>query len=329
MSHVDKKSRYLREHTLDDLLRSVFQLLLAQTSRVEPTRGRVAEVLGVVLELQDARARLSRGEGRGKPFSCLGELLWYLSKRNRLDFIEYYVPAYKRESENGVTVHGGYGPRMFAMRRTYNQVENVLELLKAKPTSRRAVIQLFDAADIAQKYQEIPCTCTLQFLIRKSRLDLIAHMRSNDAYVGLPHDVFAFTMIQELLAVSLGVKLGTYRHLIGSLHLYDKDREKARTYLNEGIHSHVPMPKMPSGNPWNSVDIVLRAEQILRTGRGRMTAFRRLAPYWADLIRLLQIHRLSKQRAYQGMEQLKGSFSSRIYDSYVTDVIRRAKGSAA
>jgi thymidylate synthase len=325
---MDKNSRHIKERTLDDLLRSVLQLLLAQTARVEPTRGRMAEVLGVILELQDPRARLSRSEGRGKPFSCLGELLWYLSKRNRLDFIQYYVPAYKKESEDKVTVRGGYGPRMFAMRRVHNQVENVLALLRSKPTSRRAVIQLFDAADIAQKYQEIPCTCTLQFLIRRDRLDLIAHMRSNDAYVGLPHDVFAFTMIQEILAVSLGVELGTYRHLIGSLHLYDKDRKKARMYLNEGLQSHVPMPKMPSINPWGSIDIVLRAERVLRTGQGRVLASSSLAPYWADLVRLLQIHKQSKQRAYQRIEKLKGRFSSRVYDTYITDVIHRTKGSA-
>jgi len=329
VSHVDKNSRYLKERTLDDLLRSVLQLLLAQTGRVEPSRGRMAEVLGVVLELQDPRARLSRSEGRGKPFSCLGELLWYLSKRNRLDFIQYYVPAYKKESEDGITVHGGYGARMFAMRRAHNQVSNVLGLLKAKPSSRRAVIQLFDAADIAQKYQEIPCTCTLQFLIRKGRLDLIAHMRSNDAYLGLPHDVFAFTMLQEIIAVSLGVKLGTYRHLIGSLHLYDKDRNKAKMYLDEGLHSHVPMPKMPLVDPWNSIDVVLRAERVLRTGRGRVDGSPGLLPYWADLIRLLQIHKQSKQRSYQTIETLKGRFSSRIYDTYISDLIHRTKDAAS
>jgi len=324
---VNKNTKHLSARTLDDLLHSVFQVLLAQTSRVEPTRGRVAEILGVSLELQDPRARLSRSEGRGKPFSCLGELLWYLSKRNRLDFIQYYVPAYKRESEDGVTVHGGYGPRMFAMRRTHNQVANVLAVLKSKPSSRRAVIQIFDATDIEQTHREIPCTCTLQFLIRKGRLDLIAHMRSNDAYLGLPHDVFAFTMIQEIAAVSLGVKLGTYRHLVGSLHLYDKHRKKARMYLSEGLHSHVPMPRMPPTDPWKSIDVVLRAELALRTDSGLSVDSPKLAPYWADLIRLLKIHKQSKQRAYQAMEKLKRYFASRVYDTYISDVIRRAKGS--
>lgn len=325
MTQVSKDSRHLKKRTLDDLLHSVLTLLLAQKSRVQPTRGRAAEVLGILLELDDPRARLSRSEGRGKPFSCLGELLWYLSKRNRLDFIQYYVPLYEEESEDGTTVRGGYGPRMFAMRRAHNQVNNVLALLKAKPNSRRAVIQLFDAADIAHEYRDVPCTCTLQFLIRNGRLDLIAHMRSNDAYLGLPHDVFAFTMLQEIFAVSLQVKLGSYRHFIGSLHLYDQHRQKARMYLREGFHSHVPMPKMPRGDPWRSIDKVLRIEMTLRTGRGSVVTSPSLASYWADLIRLLQIHKLAKQRDYQSMESLKRHFFSRVYDSYIADVIHRAK----
>lgn len=37
-------------------------------------------------------------------------------------------------------------------------------------------------------------------------------MRSNDAYLGFPHDVFFFTMIQELVARSLGIRVGDYHH---------------------------------------------------------------------------------------------------------------------
>ena len=49
-------------------------------------------------------------------FSSLGELLWYLTGDNRLDFMEPYIPRYRDESEDGVTVYGGYGPRLFRQR---------------------------------------------------------------------------------------------------------------------------------------------------------------------------------------------------------------------
>lgn len=50
---------------------------------------------------------MSRSETRGKPYSCLGELLWYLSRDNRLDFIQNDIARYKDESEDGETVYGG------------------------------------------------------------------------------------------------------------------------------------------------------------------------------------------------------------------------------
>ena len=65
-----------------------------------------------------------------------------------------------------------------------------------------------------------PCTCTLQFLARGVKLDLIVYMRSNDVIKGLPHDIFCFTMLQEIAARRLSLEPGIYKHCVGSLHLY-------------------------------------------------------------------------------------------------------------
>lgn len=315
---------HFAERTLDDLLRGVTEILLARGRRVTPRRGSLSEIFGVLLELQDPRVRLSRTEGRGKPFSCLGELLWYLSRSNRLEFIRYYVPQYVRESEDGVTVYGGYGRRLFNMRGRFDQVENVVSLLERRPTSRRAVIQLYDAADIASEHREIPCTCTLQFAVRDGRLDMLTQMRSNDAYLGLPHDVFAFTMLQEIIAVTLGVRLGTYKHSVGSLHLYDRHRDDARRYLNEGVQSRISMPRMPTEDPWPSIRRVLSAEAELRRGRKIDVASITLRPYWADLVRLLEIHQRFKLRKTQHIDAIRRQLSTRMYDTYIDDRMRRS-----
>ena len=131
-----------------------------------------------------------------------------LAKTNSLEFISYYLSRYQDESEDGRTVYGAYGPRLFKLR-GINQINNIRRLLK-KRDSRRAVIQLFDAKDIAKRHKDVPCTCTMQFMVRRRRLHLLTNMRSNDAFIGLPHDIFAFTMLQEIMARSLGLELGTY-----------------------------------------------------------------------------------------------------------------------
>src|ERR1043165_8344585 len=110
------------------------------------------------------------------------------------------------------------------MRSGIDQIAQVRKLLSdpERSPSRKAVIQLFNAEDISEDHEDVPCTCTLQFLLRKAGLDLFVSMRSNDAYRGLPHDVFAFTMLQEILARDLGKPVGRYKHAAGSLHLYER-----------------------------------------------------------------------------------------------------------
>ena len=313
---------YIKAKTLDDLMRRVFELLLASTNRIKPSKGEAREEIGVLLEIENPRVRLSRTESRGKPFSCLGELLWYLAKTNDLNFIKYYIPMYGKFSDDGKTVYGGYGPRLFNLRGN-DQVANVISLLKTKSDSRQAVIQLFDAADLAEDHKDIPCTCTLQFMKRRSRLHMFVNMRSNDAFLGLPHDVFAFTMLQEIISRSVGAELGTYKHTVGSLHLYEKHRERSKVYLDEGWQSTVPMPAMPKGDPWPSISTLLEAEATIRSGRDVQISKLGLDSYWDDLIRLLQIFSCTNDGDTNKAEKIKNEMHSNIYKTYIEQ--RQAK----
>ncbi len=201
-----------------------------------------------------------------------------------------------------------------------DQVENVLDLLERNPGSRRAVIQLFDADDLRGHRREIPCTCTLQFMVRDGRLELATSMRSNDAFKGLPHDVFSFSMIQEIMARILGHELGPYTHFVGSLHLYDDDLRSARQYLDEGWQptQHVAMSPMPTGDPRPSIETVLEAEGALRDGRAIGDSMKGLTPYWRDLVRLLEIYGHSKRKEYAKISRIRRAMSDPVYKEYIT-----------
>jgi thymidylate synthase len=310
------------DRILDDLLRKVFRRLLASKHQITASRGTTRELIGVLLKLGRPRARLSRRETRGRAFSCLGEFLWYLSGDNQLDFIRYYIKEYEKESDDGKTVYGGYGPRMFCQR-GHNQLENVIKLLGKHPTSRRAVIQLFNAEDIAgkERRREIPCTCTLQFMLRDHKLHLIVSMRSNDAFKGLPHDIFAFTMLQEVVARTLSVDVGPYQQFVGNLHLYDENQVAVQQYIDEGFQSAVEMPAMPEGNPWRSIRTVLAAEARIRAGETLDADACGVGDYWADLIRLLQIFSAKDPKT---IEALKAKMVFGGYASYI-QVIRQRR----
>jgi thymidylate synthase len=250
--------------------------------------------------------------------------MWYIAGSRDLDFIEYYVSRYREESEDGRTVYGAYGPRLFRMR-GQNQLVNVFTLLKDRPTSRRAVVQLFDARDLGSHHKEVPCTCALQFMVRDERLLLFTSMRSNDAYFGLAHDVFAFTMLQELMARWLGLEAGQYHHSIGSLHLYDSHRGAARAYLREGWQETVAMPPMPPGDPWSAVKEVGRFESALRR-TGRMPSHRmKLDPYWIDLVRLLGVYRAFRDGDTGLITTLKREMVARVFDPYIDHKRRTAR----
>ena len=286
--------------TLDDLMMEVLKPLLEDRDFVTATRssdlGNFTEILGASLVLSNPRARLSRSESKGKVFSALGEFLWYMSGTNTLSFIDYYIPGvYSKESEDGVTVNSGYGDRLFK-RFGVDQIVGVINKLKTRPTSRQAVIQIFSASDLQQKF--VPCTCTLQFILRDERLNLLVNMRSNDAFLGLPHDVFAFTMIQELAARSLNVEIGIYKHFVGSLHLYQKHHDKAKAYLCEGWQNEIAMDPMPIGDQWPALKVVQDVERQIREDGTINFVGADIHDYWHDVCVMLAIWKRIKEHNF-------------------------------
>lgn len=289
---------HLEANNLDDLLIDLYEVLLNSNNRETSTKGSYSEITGCTLKLSNPLARLSRSETKGTLFSCLGELLWYLSGSDDADFISYYIKNYKQYAETDNKIHGGYGPRLHKMRGEFDQIQQVIHKLKEKPTTRQAVIQLFDASDIATQYKDTPCTLSLQFLIRNNQLDMYTMMRSNDAFVGLPHDIFVFTMLQEIIARRVGVAMGSYTHFVTSMHLYLADFEKAVQFKEEGFMPWEPvMQPMPSELFEESISLVLALEKKLRTENSwDENSVAQLAPYWQDLIHLLKIYNILRRK---------------------------------
>jgi thymidylate synthase len=123
---------------------------------------------------------------------------------------------------DGNIFHGAYGARI------YGSLIKLVELLKSDPDSRQAVLTIFDwKQDLGIISKDIPCTLSLQFFIRKNKLCMRVNMRSNDVWLGLPYDLVQFGALQGAVAQALGIDMGWYSHTVGSLHLYERDVEKA------------------------------------------------------------------------------------------------------
>jgi thymidylate synthase len=305
--------------TVDDLMRVAVEALQSEGIHINPTKGGCTEIPAATFELTNPRARVSRSATRGRLFSALGELCWYLSGSNRTADIAYYVKYYQNFDEQGL-IFGGYGPRLLSFDGV-DQVEYVIRTLKETPFSRKVVIQLFDHQDVAEYHSDVPCTCTLQYLLRDSRLSAITYMRSNDVFRGMPHDLFCFTMLQELIARSVGAELGSYHHMVGSLHMYDEDAQNLDTFVAEGWQSTTrAMPEMPSDDPWPGVESLLRVERELKAGMPPDDVDFGPEPYWADLGRLLGVYAVRKGPR-EVIGRIRSAMQSDYYDCYIADRI--------
>jgi thymidylate synthase len=294
-------------------MRAVFKQLLTGRGNfdVDSSKGRSTEVFGALLELKNPRARLSRSFSKAKAFSPLGELFWYLAGSDSVEFIKHYIPSYPKLIKDDVTANGAYGPRIFgkdALEKLEGSSpwDRIIRTLREGKGSRNAIIQIYDNSDARPKNGDKPCTCAIQFAVRNGQLMMHTHMRSNDAFKGLPHDIFTFTMLQEIAARELGFGLGRYTHSVASLHLYhdraatehlpsENSTSGAESYYREGFHDFLPMPEMPIGNPWPSIEKVKIAEHAIRKGNIEHTAPTELDPYWRDFIELFRIHKIFEE----------------------------------
>jgi thymidylate synthase len=106
-----------------------------------------------------------------------------------------------------------------------NQVEEVVKLLKKVPYTRRAQAVTWQAW-FDPKVEDPPCLQRLWFRVepgsgkRKRKLNMVAHMRSNDAFKAAFMNMFAFTELQKDVARQLGVATGEYVHIADSFHIY-------------------------------------------------------------------------------------------------------------
>lgn len=227
-----------------------FAVLLAQhrmNKRTSASRdGAVAaEVINAITVVKDPTRMIVKSEARKMPMRyAVGELLWYLSGSNRLKDISLFSSAWDRMSDDGETVNSCYGHKIQQFY-GFDQWQDVINRLKADPNSRQAVIHIKNPRPMSDATKDTPCTLSLQFLLRDGRLNLTTTMRSNDVWTGVPYDMFSFCSMQVMMAMTLGVDVGTYTHQAGSLHIYERNLPDGEKTLEGG--NETQKPKLESG----------------------------------------------------------------------------------
>ena len=160
-------------------------------------------------------------ERDANPFFHLMEALWILAGRDDVRWLVRFNKRMEEYSDDGLVFHAPYGYRM---RHGYgfDQIEEVVSILRQRPDTRQAVIAIWDpTADLGMESKDIPCNDMIFFKIRNGRLNMTVACRSNDMIWGAyGANVVQFSMLQEYIAMRVGVGVGAYRQVSDSFHVY-------------------------------------------------------------------------------------------------------------
>ena len=230
------------------------------------------------------------------PFA-VASALWTLNGSDSLAFIEAYNPRGADFSDDGHTLHGAHGKRLFASE-GINQVSAVIERLRKDPHSRRGTAIVLHRQDAISVARDIPCVISIHFLLRQTRLHCVVNMRSQSAAMVLPYDVFAFTFLQECIAVELGARIGQYFHNSGSFHYYLDEAELVTRLLKTPKTFSLARPQPPAmpatPSPFQAVVAVLHYETEVRAalhaGHSAVAVpLPQLPSYWKDVALIMAI----------------------------------------
>lgn len=153
------------------------------------------------------------------------EAFWILTGDDSVEGIAPWCKKIADFSDDGEIFFGAYGPPIL------NQLQYVCETLLRDRDSRQAGLTIWRQNPPQSK--DIPCTVSMWFYVRDNVLHSSVYMRSSDVWLGLPYDIFNFSMIAHLVCAFLntrGERLttpGALHITMGSSHLYDRNRQRA------------------------------------------------------------------------------------------------------
>lgn len=200
------------------------------------------------------------------------EALWILSGRDDLKMVNDVNPMMERFSNDGVTLDGAYGPRVMS------QVGYVVNKLIEDPDTRQASLTIWKPNPFPSK--DIPCTIAMDFKIRNSLLNCHVFMRSSDVWLGLPYDIFAFSLIAQYVACLYNndptrnrmkngvVCVGKLYLTATSSHVYNRNLPRTLTEWERIDSSYFPCERSPDWELGKPADFLLALKQLSESSRG-------------------------------------------------------------
>lgn len=191
---------------------------------------------------------------RGKmtyPKLALKELLWMLQGRTNIKWlndkgVNYWNKWVAKDGEFEGTIGKSYGYQY----RNFNGVDQLEQLIRGiikEPTGRRHIINLWNVSDLKDMMLP-PCMYDFHFTLedvsseykyKNYKINLHAHIRSNDSFLGCPYDImfcswFVYLLCDILYYAGngmLGYLPGDIHYTADDYHLYVNHTDQVKQYL--------------------------------------------------------------------------------------------------
>jgi thymidylate synthase len=165
--------------------------------------------------------------------SVLRELLWFLrGSTNINDDLTQHTPIWDAWADENGELGPIYGyqwrkwPRYVAegstglyRREQVDQIQQVLDMIKDDPSSRRLIVSAWNVADL-DKMALPPCHALIQFYVINGRLDCQLYQRSADMALGVPFNIASYALLMSMVAKECGLTPGIFTHTLGDAHIY-------------------------------------------------------------------------------------------------------------
>lgn len=174
------------------------------------------------------------------------ELMWFLKGRTDLAFLhEHHVhiwdanctsEAMERSRAAPGTIGRGYGYQWRNFNGSgYDQVAEIVRLLREDPTSRRIHLSGWCPPDLERAVLP-PCHISYTFNVEQREgqcglLHCCVMQRSSDVALALNWNVISAALLTHLLARTCGYEAGSLRFMIANAHIYENHEESVEIML--------------------------------------------------------------------------------------------------
>lgn len=186
--------------------------------------------------------------------SIIYELLWFLKGDTNIKYLkDHGVSIWDEWADERGDLGPVYGKQWRSWEgangKSFDQLKEILNLLKNSPDSRRIIVSAWNPSELSQMKLQ-PCHALFQFYVAppdleagetRGKLSCQLYQRSADVFLGVPFNIASYALLTMMIAQECDLDLGDFVWTGGDTHIYVNHLEQVELQLSRELR---PLPQM-------------------------------------------------------------------------------------